>query len=89
MKALCGNQWQHASMGKSDKKKWQNLFDDTHRKAAHILSQLRLIWHKPSEPTDRQDAPDKILLLQPAVGQSYSRGKECQPLECHITAASD
>ena len=89
MKALCGNKWQHASMDKSDQKKRQNLFDDTHRKAAPILSQLKLIWRKPSEPTDRQDAPDKILLLQPTVGQSYSRGKECHTLECHITAASD
>ena len=88
MKALCGNQWQHASMENLIKKQ-QNIFDGTHSKAVPILSQLRLIWHKPSEPTDRQDAPDKILLLQPAVGQSYSRGKECHTLECHITAASD
>ena len=70
-------------------KRGQNLFDDTHSIAAPILGQLRLIWRKPSEPTDRQDAPDKILLLQPAVGQSCSRSKECYTLECHITAASD
>ena len=83
--------WQSMATRKHGKiwsKKRQNLFDDTHSKAAPILSQLRLIWRKPSEPTDRQDAPDKILLLQPAVGQSYSRGKECHTLECHITAAS-
>ena len=85
--SVCGNQWQHANM-ENLIKRGQNLFDDTHSIAAPILSQLRLIWHKPSEPTDRQDAPDKILLLQPAVGQSCSRGKECHTLECHVTAAS-
>ena len=54
MKALCGNQWQHASMGKSDKKSGKiSLMTRTEKQRIYCLSSGLFGINRQNQQTDR------------------------------------